>query len=76
MQPDCPVAELERAACTSVALDRLVERHRLGSLAYYYSGTGNSDNEDAISSIIIGNSLLTARGIPTAGEMKSRTSKP
>ena len=31
-------------------------------------GTGQPDNEDAISSIILGNSLLTARGIPVAGE--------
>ena len=70
VQPDCPAAELERAARTSVALDRLVERHRLGSLAYYYMGTGNPANEDAISSIILGNSLLTARGVPVAGEME------
>ena len=65
-----PAAELERAARTSVALDRLVEQHGLGSLAYYYMGTGNPANEDAISSIILGTSLLTARGIPVAGEME------
>ena len=70
VQADCSEAELERAARTSVALDRLVDRYRLGSLAYYYLGTGNADNEDAISSIILGNSLLTARGIPAAGEME------
>jgi L-arabinose isomerase len=70
VQGDCPQEELERAGRTSVALDRLVERHRLGSLAYYYSGNGNAENEDAISSIILGSSLLTARGIPTAGEME------
>ena len=68
VQPDCSAAELERAARTSVALDALVERHDLGSLAYYYMGVGVAGNEDAISSIIIGNSLLTARGIPVAGE--------
>ena len=68
IQPDCSQAELERAARTSVALDRLVKEHQLGSLAYYYMGTGNAENEDAISSIILGNSLLTARGIPVAGE--------
>lgn len=68
VQPDCSMAELERAARTSVALDRLIEEHDLGSLAYFYSGTGNAENEDAISSIILGNSLLTARGIPVAGE--------
>jgi len=66
--PDCARAELERAARTSVALDRLVAEHDLGSLAYYYMGTGNAENEDAISSIILGNSLLTARGVPVAGE--------
>jgi len=68
VQPDCPASELERAARTSVALDALVERHDLGSLAYYYMGVGVDENEDAISSIIVGNSLLTARGIPVAGE--------
>ena len=68
VQPDCSPDELQRAARTSVALDRLVERHKLGSLAYYYMGSGNAANEEAISSIILGTSLLTARGIPVAGE--------
>jgi L-arabinose isomerase len=70
VQSDCSRAELARAARTSVALDRLVKEHDLGSLAYYYMGTGNAENEDAISSIILGNSLLTARGIPVAGEFE------
>jgi L-arabinose isomerase len=68
VQTDCSLVELERAARTSVALDRLVKEHDLGSLAYYYMGTGNAENENAISSIILGNSMLTARGIPVAGE--------
>jgi L-arabinose isomerase len=68
VQRDCAEPELERAARTSVALDRLVELHDLGSLAYYYMGVGVDENEDAISSIILGNSLLTARGVPVAGE--------
>ncbi|HET7896392.1 MAG TPA: arabinose isomerase, partial [Flavisolibacter sp.] len=59
VQEDCAREELEKAAITSVALDRLVEKYRLGSLAYYYKGTGNAENEDAIASIILGNSLLT-----------------
>jgi len=70
VQPDCSQAELERAARTSVAMDRLVEEHRLGSLAYYYKGVGVAENEDSISSIIVGNSLLTGRGIPIAGELE------
>lgn len=75
VQSDCPTAEIERAARTSVALDRLVETHDLGSMAYYYRGTGNDENEDAISSIILGNSLLTARGIPVAGEMEVKNAQ-
>jgi L-arabinose isomerase len=70
VQPDCPDHELARAARTSLALDRLVEIHALGSLAYFYSGTGNPANEDAISSIILGNSLLTSHGVPVAGELE------
>lgn len=73
--PECIQFELERAARTSVALDRLVEDHELGSLAYYYQGTGNVENEDAISSIILGNSLLTARGIPVAGEYEVKNAQ-
>ncbi len=70
VQPDCPEPELDRAARTSLALDRLVEQHQLGSLAYYYKGSGIAENEDTLSSIIVGNSLLTARGIPVAGELE------
>jgi L-arabinose isomerase len=75
VQKDCSPAELARAAKTSVALDRLVKEHDLGSLAYYYMGTGNAENEDAISSIILGNSLLTARGIPVAGEYEVKNAQ-
>jgi L-arabinose isomerase len=75
VQTDCPQEELERAARTSVALDRLVEVHKLGSLAYYYQGTGNAENEDAISSIILGTSLLTARSVPVAGEYEIKNAQ-
>ena len=75
VQSDCSQFELERAARTSVALDRLVKEHDLGSLAYFYNGTGNAENEDAISSIILGNSLLTARGIPVAGEYEVKNAQ-
>src|SRR6267143_3668230 len=75
VQPDCPELELARAARTSIALDRLVENHKLGSLAYYYQGTGNPENEDVISSIILGTSLLTARGVPVAGEYEIKNAQ-
>ncbi|HEX2101825.1 MAG TPA: arabinose isomerase, partial [Candidatus Synoicihabitans sp.] len=75
VQADCAVGELERAARTSVALDALVREHDLGSLAYYYMGTGSRDNEDTLSSIILGNSLLTARGVPVAGEYEVKNAQ-
>ena len=68
IQSDCPTSELARAAHTSVALDRFVEQHRLDSLAYYYKGNGNEENEDTMSSIILGTSRLTGRHLPVAGE--------
>jgi L-arabinose isomerase len=64
----CSETDLKQAARTSAALDKLVKKHDLGSVAYFYSGTGVQENEDAISSIILANSLLTSRGIPVAGE--------
>jgi L-arabinose isomerase len=75
VQPSCSAHELQRAARTSVALDRLVEVHRLGSLAYYHKGVGSTENEDAISSIILGTSLLTARGVPVAGEYEIKNAQ-
>jgi L-arabinose isomerase len=68
VQPDCPTEELRRAARTSVALDAFVAGHDLDALAYYYKGSGNEANEDTISSIILGTSLLTAGHVPVAGE--------
>jgi L-arabinose isomerase len=68
VQSDCSREEMLRAARTSVALDALVARHKLDALAYYYKGSGNAANEDTMSSIILGSSLLTARHIPVAGE--------
>ena len=68
IRPDCSPDELRRAARTSLALDVFAHRHQLNSLTYYYKGSGNDANEDTMSSIILGTSLLTARHIPVAGE--------
>jgi len=73
--PECQQDELSRAARTSVALDRLVEIHDLSAMAYYHMGAGNPDNADTLSSIILGNSLLTARGIPVAGEYEVKNAQ-
>jgi L-arabinose isomerase len=68
VQTDCAPEEVRRAARTSAALDAFVARHDLNLMAYYYKGSGNDANEDTMSSIILGTSLLTARHIPVAGE--------
>ena len=75
IQEDCPPEEIKRAALTAVALDKMVEKHKLGSLAYYHKGTGNPQNEDTMSSVILGNSLLTANGIPVAGEYEIKNAQ-
>jgi L-arabinose isomerase len=75
VQSDCSEKELENAAITSVALDKLVAQYQLGSMAYYYKGSGNPENENAIASIILGNSLLTANGVPVAGEYEIKNAQ-
>lgn len=75
VQPDCPVEDMAEAARTAVALDAMVAVHRLGSMAYYYKGTGIAENEAAISSIILGTSQLTGRGIPIAGEFEVKNAQ-
>lgn len=65
---DCPAEELNRAATTAVALDRMVADNALDMLAYYYMGSGIAENENTMSSIILGTSILTGKGIPVAGE--------
>jgi L-arabinose isomerase len=65
---DCAPAELTRAARTSCALDALVAKHDLGSLAYYYESEHGYAYRDIVTSVIAGNTLLTGRHVPVAGE--------
>jgi L-arabinose isomerase len=71
---DCSAEELTRAARTAVALDRFVEKNDLDLLAYFHKGSGVAENEDTMSSIILGTSMLTGMGTPVAGEYEVKMS--
>ena len=66
-------ADLEKAAKASVCLDHFIEKYDLTGLAYYYNGQPGSDTQAMISSLIVGNSLLNAQGIPMCGEFDIKT---
>jgi L-arabinose isomerase len=57
------------AARVACGLDRLVADFELSGLAYYYRGLDGNAYERLGASLIVGSSLLTARGVPIAGEL-------
>src|SRR5205823_11975541 len=63
----------EWSARVAVGLDRLVEDFALDGLTYYYRGVDGSIGERVGAGLIVGNSLLTARGVPAAGEGDLKT---
>ncbi len=64
---------LEWSARVAVGLDRLVSDFALDGLTYYYRGVDGNPNERVTAGVIVGNSILTARGIPTSGEGDLKT---
>ncbi|MDO9152704.1 MAG: L-fucose/L-arabinose isomerase family protein [Paludibacter sp.] len=71
----CEIYEIERAAKTSVALDKLIANHQLGSMAYYYEGHSGNEYENIVTSVIAGNTLLTGKNIPIAGECEVKNAQ-
>jgi L-arabinose isomerase len=63
----------EWSARVAVGLDRLVEDFELDGLTYYYRGVGGNAAERVTAGLIVGTSLLTARGIPASGEGDLKT---
>ena len=65
--------QLDWSARVAVGLDRLAADFELDALTYYYRGIDGNEAERLGAGVIVGNSLLTARGIPTAGEGDLKT---
>ena len=61
------------SARVAVGLDRLIEDFELDGLTYYYRGSGGNAAERVTAGLIVGNSLLTARGVPASGEGDLKT---
>jgi L-arabinose isomerase len=70
---DVPAEDLNWAARVSAGLDRLVKDFDLDGLTYYYRGLEGNLYERLGAGLILGNSLLTARGIPASGEGDLKT---
>ena len=65
--------QLDWSARVAVGLDRLVADFDLDALTYYYRGLDGNAAERLGAGVIVGNSLLTAKGVPTSGEGDLKT---
>jgi L-arabinose isomerase len=66
-------AQLDWSARVAAGLDRMCADFALDGLTYYYRGADGNEAERLGAGVIVGNSLLTARGIPTSGEGDLKT---
>lgn len=65
--------QLRWSAKIAVAQEKLVEEFDLDALTYYYHGAPGNHYEEVQGGFIVGHSLLTANGIPCAGEGDLKT---
>lgn len=69
-----PTEEQLMWACrVAAAQERMVRSYDLDGLSYYYHGSENNHYERVQGGFIVGHSLLTAAGIPCAGEGDIKT---
>ena len=66
-------AQLDWACRVAAAQERLVRERALDALSYYYHGADGNAYEKLQSGFIVGHSLLTAKGVPCAGEGDLKT---
>lgn len=77
--PSDPIAkkpsqdQMEWSCKVAAAQEKLVRECNLDALSYYYHGSPGGEYEKLQSGFIVGHSLLTARGIPCAGEGDLKT---
>lgn len=65
--------QLNWSATVAAAQAAMVRDYHLDALAYYYHSTEGNPYEELQSGFIVGHSLLTANGVPCAGEADMKT---
>lgn len=65
--------DLDWSAKVAVGLDKLIGEFDLTALAYYYRGLDNNEYERIAANMVLGNSILTGKGFPLAGEADLKT---
>jgi L-arabinose isomerase len=77
--PSDPIAkrptdeQMEWSCKVAAAQEKLVREYDLDALSYYYHGAPGGEYEKLQGGFIVGHSLLTAQGIPCAGEGDLKT---
>ncbi len=66
-------ADLLQAAKSAAALDHFIETYKLTGLAYYYEAAEDSIQRKVATTLIVGNSILNAQGVPMCGEFDIKT---